>query len=94
MKILFDPGKLTKRQRYYVKRQRHCSPEDYARAFAEQAGKCACCGNESKRHFRADRMRRDGKLSLLCINCFNLLERLFLRGQAFIEYIESAQLRN
>lgn len=89
----FDPDQLTKSQRADIKRRQGCTPEQYARAFVDQNGRCACCGGDPtypSRHLRMDTTRRDGRLVLICQSCFDVLHTLANRSQKFLDYLESS----
>ena len=88
----FDPDQLTKSERANIRRRQGCTADDYARVFTEQDGKCACCGASPKppsTHLRADTFRRDGKIVLVCQECFHILKILSTRSSRLLAYLES-----
>jgi hypothetical protein len=89
-----SPAEMTKHERHRIKLYRHCSAEDFARVLHEQQGRCAICRADEipgKSPLRADTLRKDGQISLVCLNCFRALEVIHHVGDRMIDYLEKTR---
>jgi uncharacterized Fe-S cluster-containing protein len=79
---------LKQYERQNIRRRYGCDPDDYIRVLEEQHGVCALCSEPSKHRLRSDTTRKDGKIKLVCLECFQMLQLVTKKIDKLSRYLD------
>lgn len=79
---------LKQYERQNIRRRYHCEPDDYVAQLEKQQGVCGLCHEPSKHRLRADTLRTDGKLTLVCLECFQMLQLVTKKLDKLSKYLD------